>query len=516
MPARITNAANKTRAEEGTTTMNANKTRTTAANTIKETVVSTARKTTRKAATAATPTTKAQQERLAAGAKRAADKAVAEAEREALSINTDDARTQARADKASAKAEAAKQRANELAEDAGLKLPFPAPRKRAARKPVATKPAPRTAAAKAADARGGAQSARSRKVEADKRAAKGRTGQFAPKPVDKRRKPTLTKFGSMLLAVIGSGQTSFFDDGIVKDSGIWHECLTGETAGSEGLPKTAAGVANVIDRLVEQGMLGKGEQGEDGVWVWLTEAGAREARNLAKSIFSVRNNDGKKVTGEPEVKPAKKAAAAKPVGAEAPKVQALREFAVEHGWRVSINPTDGVVAVMLSKDDEPNYVVTFTNAGSMDASHMPYMLRSDGSKVLLRNVSAVKANLMTEAEATAAGKASLRVKREVVRGARVRAVRGAADDQPRKRIPFNIELAEDDEVLDALAGRTITWRRTLDNGTLTATIGRKVWMGKANKPGKERVVHFIERVKGKRVNEGGQRSLRLDMLVSVD
>lgn len=92
---------------------------------------------------------------------------------------------------------------------------------------------------------------------------------------------TMTKAGTALMTIIGRGQTSFFDGGIVAGQGIWHEALTGETAGAEGLPKTPKGVAGVIRRLVEQGMLEVADSGEDGVWVALTDQGAATANALA-------------------------------------------------------------------------------------------------------------------------------------------------------------------------------------------------------------------------------------------
>jgi hypothetical protein len=503
-----------------TTTTN----RKSAATTIKETVMSTAKNTARRTAQAATPTTKAQQERLAAAAKRAADKAQGEADREDLGSKVSDPRTVARAERAQAKADAAKQRANELAEDAGLKLPFPAPRKPRARKAAApakgnlTDPTGERRAERKTTARGAAKPAARKTSRTTKVQAKPvESPSAAPTFTSKSKVPT--KMGAMLLGLIGAGSTSFFDMGIVEDSDTWHSVLTEEVQGQPGMPKTGKGVANVIDRLVEQGHLKKGHEDEGDIPVFLTKRGAAEARKQAKVLFSVVNTEGTKVDGTPVAKKAAttKAATAKttPVldAMSAPKVAALVEFATEQGWAAE-GEVDGTSVVLTMTKDAEVFVVSFIN-GSMDASRMPYMLRSDSSRVLLRNVSAVKANLMSEADATKIGKASLRVKREVVRGSRKVAKAATDVEQPRKALPFDVSKADDDVVLDFLAGSTITWRRTIDNGELSATIGRKVWMAKNNKPGKERIVHFIERVQGKRVHEAGQRSVRLDMIVSV-
>jgi hypothetical protein len=113
-----------------------------------------------------------------------------------------------------------------------------------------------------------------------------------------------TAAGRRLLEVIGHGQTSFFDEGIVARSGIWHDNLTGETAGAVGLPKTATGVAGVVRRLIEQGYLDSQQQ-DDGVWVWLTETGAAAARSLAADT-------PKPEVVQPEPKPEAKRPTAKP------------------------------------------------------------------------------------------------------------------------------------------------------------------------------------------------------------
>jgi hypothetical protein len=93
--------------------------------------------------------------------------------------------------------------------------------------------------------------------------------------------PKLTKAGAQLMTIIGRRETSFFDGGIVANEGIWHECLTGETAGAEGMPSSAKGVANVITKLAADGYLELHDNSEDGVWVVLTDLGADTANELA-------------------------------------------------------------------------------------------------------------------------------------------------------------------------------------------------------------------------------------------
>lgn len=96
--------------------------------------------------------------------------------------------------------------------------------------------------------------------------------------------PALTKMGEALMRAIGESSFSFFDAGVTADSGIWIDVLTDEAAGAEGMPKTATGVANVVEKLVADGYLSKIEANEeDPAWVSLTAAGATCAQRLAAS-----------------------------------------------------------------------------------------------------------------------------------------------------------------------------------------------------------------------------------------
>lgn len=88
----------------------------------------------------------------------------------------------------------------------------------------------------------------------------------------------LTKKQTALMTQIGSNGFSFFDDGIVEDSGIWSDALTGE-AGPE-VSDTAKGAGRVAVSLVKKGLL-KSEEAEDGTWFELTAEGAAVANELA-------------------------------------------------------------------------------------------------------------------------------------------------------------------------------------------------------------------------------------------
>ena len=86
---------------------------------------------------------------------------------------------------------------------------------------------------------------------------------------------TLTAKGLATMTAIGNGELSYFDDGIVANSGIWGECLTGELGHKS---------SGVIVQLVKQGMFTTSESSEDndGTWYSLTELGAEVANSLVR------------------------------------------------------------------------------------------------------------------------------------------------------------------------------------------------------------------------------------------
>lgn len=198
--------------------------------------------------------------------------------------------------------------------------------------------------------------------------------------------PKLTKMGATLMTIIGKQQTSYFDGGVVEDSGIWHEALTGETAGAEGMPKTPTGVANVITKLVDDGYLHSDPaEGEDGAWVYLTKLGADTANSLAagKPVASnaapaktgteiITDTIVKAITPKPadtkKAAPAKKAAAKKAPAkkASAPKLstdtetiptdpaelRTLIKITRDRRWRAGRRDDAALVAEMTAKLDK--------------------------------------------------------------------------------------------------------------------------------------------------------------------
>lgn len=98
----------------------------------------------------------------------------------------------------------------------------------------------------------------------------------------------LTKRGRELMTAVGKGEFSFFDDGIVANSGIWGGIMAEEFFAS---PRSASGVMNGTAKL---GLWDVSEQdGTDGpdagAWWALTELGAAVANELA-GVESAEHN----------------------------------------------------------------------------------------------------------------------------------------------------------------------------------------------------------------------------------
>jgi hypothetical protein len=149
----------------------------------------------------------------------------------------------------------------------------------------------------------------------------------------------------------------------------------------------------------------------------------------------------------------KKAAAATPtpkqpvLKTDAPKVLALVEHAHSQGWAVDV-ALDGPYVNVTSTRAGETLVARFID-NKMDDTHMPYFVRTDGSEVLMRNISAVKKQMMSDPAAR-----PVRSERQV----RSRSAADVSDEPSQRRVPFDIERSDADEVAEALRGATITWR----------------------------------------------------------
>lgn len=345
---------------------------------------------------------------------------------------------------------------------------------------------------------------------------------------------------SALMAAIGNREFSFFDEGIVADSGIWHSCMTGEIAGEgSAVATTAKGVANVIAALGRKGLLEIGDLDEGDVWVSLTASGASLANSLAtpkgeKAAPAKKAAAPKaKATKTAEAIAAEKAAkaqkavekAAKVTKADAlkaeraeiianpernPKVIALAEFAVSMGW-VAVVTANAPKVVVSSERDNEKLTTSFID-GKLDLEEMPKYTRVDGSVVILKNVSAVKKQMGSAAEArpVKATKSTRRVSR--INGAEEN------DETPIRSLPFNVAETSNEEIAEILKGSTVTWKRA-DGVTESAIVGKKVTVSNhPTRPGKSsRIASFFEMVEsdGKGAVAGGQRTIGIGRLLTV-
>lgn len=221
-------------------------------------------------------------------------------------------------------------------------------------------------------------------------------------------------------------------------------------------------------------------------------------------------------TTEPEptatapAKPAKvkakaaKATEPKPSGVAHPKVVALVDYAKQQGWTAEASADGPQVKVAATRDAER--LDTFFVDGKLDLSAMPTYTRSDGSKVLLRNVSAVKKQMDSDPAA------------RPVKAERATRARSATAERPQVDLPFDIrEMGNDDAILDAVRGATITWK-TDNAAEQSVIVGKKVQLREHPQKvgGEERVLSFFSMEPTKRGMVGGpERHVSLKHLRSV-
>lgn len=353
--------------------------------------------------------------------------------------------------------------------------------------------------------------------------------------------PRMTKSGRVLMDMIGRRQFTWFDEGIAANSGIWHSCLTDEATGAPGLPEKALGVAQVIRALGKAGLLYVDEQGEDGVWVALTAEGAQVANALAsepeptdppvpapttkvaptaKAKTTPVTTPKAKTAAPAKVPAAKVAKTAKtakvapaPVDAvDHPKVISLRDYGVAQGWSMTVAATGVGMVVVTAKRAEPSESLTTTFIdGKLDLAVMPIYVRADGSKVLLRNVSAVKKQMDSDPSAR-----PVKAQRSVAKVARKRGEDAAAPAI--RSLPFDPATATDAEIAKAVAGATVTWKMS-DGTVVEAVVGKKVAVKiHPRKPGAaNRVVSFWEQVVSEKhgLVAGPERHVGLDRMLTV-
>lgn len=108
----------------------------------------------------------------------------------------------------------------------------------------------------------------------------------------------LTAKGLDTMQAIANGETSFFDSGLVEDSGIWGDNLTGELGHKS---------SGVINRLVTLGLLGSwaADADDPSNWYFLTSLGADVANFLNGTLewtaFEITADDAPAADADPTI-----------------------------------------------------------------------------------------------------------------------------------------------------------------------------------------------------------------------
>lgn len=164
------------------------------------------------------------------------------------------------------------------------------------------------------------------------------------------------------------------------------------------------------------------------------------------------------------------------------KASAVMDVAVKHGWDVKPQRFDGDVVELLMTRGEEALWVSWTS-GVLTTDPMPSYTIADRT-IKLRNASAVKQYAERAPETGAA---------ELVKVASNRFFRKRATEPKRSRLPFDTDLATDEEVLAALIGKSVAWhnqyRETEEVAIVGVRHGKQPVQLRARENG-ERVVWF--------------------------
>lgn len=213
----------------------------------------------------------------------------------------------------------------------------------------------------------------------------------------------------------------------------------------------------------------------------------------------------KKAAPAKKATPAKKAAPAKPAEKAADpllaksmhKAQLDAEVARAAGWDVDVVQEDGpskviVVAVKRIEEAKVTETVTVTyNGGFLDHAQRPlFIVRPDAGemrKVLLKNSSEFRRQV-TEPDDERP------ISRKVKRPGRPAGSRKVREDEAEESPRVDFAKLSDEEVLNALRGKRITWRNTAANvlmdGVIPARTTVKNFFITTNPRTNERIVNF--------------------------
>lgn len=185
---------------------------------------------------------------------------------------------------------------------------------------------------------------------------------------------------------------------------------------------------------------------------------------------------------------------AKPTGApdrSLAKAQAFAALCSQYGWDVAIAPVGDAVELTATRGAET--IVQAWSGGVWDYAASFYAFGDRNTKP--RNASGASKLLQRAADDAAAEATKVQANRHF-RKAEPKDITTKLD-QAQRRLPFDPELATDEEISGVLAGQALTWYNRISRGTESAMVSRK-GVRISLTPAGERVVTFCCPVTGYR------------------
>ena len=195
---------------------------------------------------------------------------------------------------------------------------------------------------------------------------------------------------------------------------------------------------------------------------------------------------------------AAKALTVRPKPAKEAKPRKADGYAVQFGamgWTPDVTQQDGLVELVATRDGEALYLAWMNEAHVSGTSTYTIADRT----VKVRNPAEamrIAALQPSEAQAKQAKVSSNKQFRRKATGPTIRSV------------PFDFKTATDDEIMDAIEARRISWHNGYAVTTETATVGSRKCITIKDHPDGHRIVSFVD-------PENGYRAFRLDRLENV-
>lgn len=194
------------------------------------------------------------------------------------------------------------------------------------------------------------------------------------------------------------------------------------------------------------------------------------------------------------------------------KAQALVDHATANGWTAKLVETDGGenLKVELGRDEE-TITASWIN-GSVTPQNLPTYTVAGERTVKLRNVSAARklidGSRVDVKKVPDRGAGKPRAARPGGAGPRSSRKGQVADGSKRGNVPFDLESAEDGDIVSALRGRAIFWRNRISQAAEDAVVSATGPVRIERNQKGERAVTFND-------PRGGARSVNLNYLLNV-